>query len=96
MEIARCGADRVMPEQPLQGVEIDAGLEQMSCKAVTQHMDAAGLVYAGAALGLLEGFLDTRSAHGASPISPRKEVLARLRPSPVVAQGFEELRGEQG
>ena len=92
MEIARCRADRVMPEQPLQGVEIDTGFEQVGSKTMAKHVDAAGLVDLCAALGLIEGFLDTRRPHWASPISPRKEILAGLRPSPVVAQRFEELR----
>ena len=81
-----------MPEQALQGMEIDTGLEQVGGKAVTEHVDAAGLVDLSATLGLLEGFFDAGRPDWASPISPRKEVLAGLRPSPVVAQRFEELR----
>jgi len=51
-----------MSEQPLQCMEIDTGFEQVSGKAVTQHVDAAGLVDAGAALGLRKGLFDARGA----------------------------------
>ncbi len=81
-----------MPEQSLQGMEIDAGLEQVRRKTMAEHMDAARLVDLGATLGLLESFLDTRRPHWAVSVSPRKEILAGLRSSPVVAQRFEELR----
>ncbi len=51
-----------MSEQPLQCMEIDTGFEQVSGKAVAQHMNAAGLIDLGAALGLREGLFDARGA----------------------------------
>ncbi len=66
-----------MSEQPLQCMEIDTGFEQVSGKAVAQHVDAAGLVDFGAALGLREGLFDACGAQRTSAIPAGKEVLAR-------------------
>ena len=82
-----------MSEEPLQGMEIDPGLEQVSGKTVAQHMDPAGLIDSGATLGLSEGLLDPGGAHGTPSVSTGKEKqLTWPYTSPVVAQCFEELR----
>ncbi len=85
-----------MSEQPLQCMEIDTGFEQVSGKAVAQHVDAAGLIDLGAALGLREGLFDARGAQRASAIPAGKEVLTRPGTSPVVAQLFEQMWREKG
>ena len=85
-----------MSEKPLHGMEVDAGFEQMSRKTVTQHVDAAGLLEFGPALGGAVGFLDARGPHRTSSVATRKEEEpAWPYATPVVTKLFEQLRREQ-
>ena len=82
-----------MPEESLQGMEIDSGLEQVRGKAVAQHVDAAGLVDLGTALGFGEGLLNTGGADRTPSVTTREEEqLAWPCSSPVIAQRFKEMR----
>jgi len=52
VKIYDCGFYGGVTEEPLDGVNISSLVQQVSCKAMTQRMDAAAFVYAGFFLAL--------------------------------------------
>ena len=90
MQITHRGRNVAVPEQALNGMQIDAGFEQVRGKGVAQGMDTAtrwqSSGIAGGAIESLNHLVVNRAATGAV----RKDPVLRSKSAPVQAQRFEQ------
>jgi hypothetical protein len=81
-----------VPEQALNRVDIDAGLEQVRRKGVTEPVDATRFGDPRAQLRRVVGALKRTGIHRLPGLLRRKQPRARARPCPVPAKPFEQAR----
>lgn len=90
MEVAHSRTDVTVTEQALDGMDVDAGLQEVGGKSVTQAVDATAFGQAGGvaygAIQALNRFVVDRAVAGAV----RKHPALRSVGAPVQPQGFEQ------
>ncbi len=95
MQVAHGGADMTMAEQALDGVQVDAGFEQVGGEAVAQGVDAGGVGKTGGIAGGPVHALGGTVAHGAVAGLVGEQPGARTAGLPVQAQGVQKPGREQ-
>ena len=85
-----------MPHQPLDGVDVHSGFQQVGGEGMPQAVDAAVLADAGAALGRVEDLLRRGDADGLVELAggAKQPRLGPLR-RPVATQLAQQARGQQ-
>src|SRR4029453_19250382 len=96
LKVPRGRADVAVSEQALDGVNGDAGFEQMRRKSMAEAMNATGFGDPGAELRGVIRALQCSRMHGLPGLFGRKEPRARAREFPVPTQLFEQAWPQHG
>ena len=94
LKVARGRTDVPVPEQALNRVDVDAGLEQVRREGMPQGVNPPGLGDPRALLGRLIGPLQRGRVHRVRALRRRKQPRRGARLCPVPAQGLEQARRE--
>lgn len=96
MEVLDRGLDRAMPHQELNGAGIDASIEQMGGKAVSQSMDTPALFDASPSAGPVVNLLRGATGHGSFAFGVWEEPGPWALDFQIGAQFGQQALGKQG
>ncbi len=95
MDILESGLDGAVPQQQLNGVGVDARIEQMRGKGVAQGVDARAWFDAGPCSGLVVNLLGSATGHGLVGFGAGKEPRPWALVLPIGAQFDQQALGKQ-
>ncbi len=94
--IVQHGSAQQSDEQDLDGAQIGPGFEQVRGEGVSQRVRMNCLRDPGGACGVAARQLDRLGADGPAAVPRRKQPVSGALDSPISAQQFQQLLGQQG